>query len=31
MKEISKAITLSKNIGLYIYDKYSFIDGYFKR
>jgi hypothetical protein len=30
MKEISKAITLSKNIVFYTDDKYTFIDGYFK-
>lgn len=31
MKEMSKAITLSKNCGFYIDDKFSFIDGYFQR
>lgn len=31
MKEMSKAITLSKNCGFYIDDKFSFIDSYFQR
>ena len=31
MKEMSKAITLSKNYGFYIEDKLSFIDSYFQR
>ena len=31
MKEMSKAITLSKNYGFYVDDKFSFIDGYFQR
>lgn len=31
MKEMSKAITLSKNCGFYINDKFSFINGYFQR
>lgn len=31
MKEISKAITLSKNYGFYVDDKFSFINGYFQR
>lgn len=31
LKEMSNAITLSKNFGFYINDKYSFIDGYFQR
>lgn len=31
MKEMSKAITLSKNCGFYVDDKFSFIDGYFQR
>lgn len=30
MKEMSKTITTSKNFGLYIPDKYSFIDSFFK-
>ena len=31
MKEMSKAITLSKNCGFYIDDKFSFINDYFQR
>ena len=31
MKEISKAITLSKNYGFYVDDKFSFVNGYFQR
>ena len=31
MKEMSKAITLSKNCGFYINDKFSFVNGYFQR
>lgn len=31
MKEISKVITLSKNYGFYIKDKFSFINSYFQR
>ena len=31
MKEISKAITLSKNCGFYIDDKFSFVNDYFQR
>ena len=31
MKEMSKAITLSKNCGFYINDKFSFINDYFQR
>ena len=31
MKEMSKAITLSKNCGFYIDDKFSFVNGYFQR
>lgn len=31
MKEMSKAITLSKNYGFYIKDKFSFINSYFQR
>ena len=31
MKEISKAVTLSKNYGFYIEDKLSFINSYFQR
>ena len=31
MKEMSKAITLSKNYGFYVDDKFSFINGYFQR
>lgn len=31
LKEMSKAITLSKNFGFYTKDKYSFINGYFQR
>ena len=31
IKEMSKAITLSKNCGFYIDDKFSFIDSYFQR
>ena len=31
MKEMSKAITLSKNCGFYIYDKFSFVNDYFQR
>ena len=31
MKEISKAITLSKNCGFYVDDKFSFVNDYFQR
>ena len=31
MKEMSKAITLSKNCGFYIDDKFSFVNDYFQR
>ena len=31
MKEMSKAITLSKNCGFYVDDKFSFINDYFQR
>lgn len=31
IKEISKAVTLSKNYGFYIEDKFSFVNSYFQR
>ena len=31
MKEMSKAITLSKNCGFYVDDKFSFVNSYFQR